>query len=214
MKWTWKGGCGTITLVATLLVVMTVIVATTTPSPLVHPSSSSWPLSLYSCSACDHGEEKSTSMGEETAPLFDVEDGGRSIDLDFDKGIMTSNPKYCPSVLATLLYDRKSNDGDIYALSVGTTPSPVFHLWPRRKSCYNSALRCSRDQFEHNQLEEVNHLAVHVNRPPVSPRASCERMADLPVRLRLQQPYLNGACCVMYSMFMVLYQTVYMQTEN
>ncbi len=184
MKWMWKGGSGTVALVVGL-----VLVATTISLPLVHPSSSSWPPSLYSSSACCH-EEKGTSMDEETVPLFDVEDGG-SIDLDFEKGLMTTQSKYCPSVLATLLYDRKSDDGgDIYTLSVGAT-SPAVHLWPGRKSFSNCALGCNRDLWRHHQLEDVNNLVEGGNRPPLSPRASLNRMADLPVRLRLQ-PYLKG----------------------
>ncbi len=180
----WKGGSGTVTLVIGLG-----IVATTISSPLVHPFSSSWPLSLYCSSACGH-EEKGTSMDEETVPLFDAEDGG-SIDLDFEKGLMTTQSKYCPSVLATLLYDRKGDDGGgIYTLSAEAT-SPAVHLWSGRKRFSNWPLGCSRGLWQHSRVEDVNNLADDGNRPPLSPRASLNSMADLPVRLRLQ-PYLKG----------------------
>ncbi len=184
MKWIWKGGSGIVALVIGL-----VLVATTIPSPLVYPSSSSWPLSLYSSSACGH-EEKGTNVDEETVPLFDVEDGG-SIDLDFEKGLMITQSKYCPSVLATLLYDRKNDEGGgIYTLSVGAT-SPAAHLWPGRKSFSSCALECNRDLWRHHQSEDVSNLVEDGNRPPLSPRASLDGMVDLPVRFRLQ-PYLKG----------------------
>ncbi len=199
MTWMWKGASGTIAgtialVVSGLLIVMTVVVvvATSTSSSQVHPYSSSWPLSLYSSSACGHEEKCCTGMDEETVPLFDLEGRG-SIDLNFEKEIMTVHPKHCPSVLATLLYDRKG-DGGIYALSVGE-PLPAAHLWAGRKSCPSNcaALGCNGDLWQHHQLEEaLNNLVEHGNRPPSSPRESLGGMvADPPVRFRLQS-YLKG----------------------
>ncbi len=196
MTWMWKGASGTITMVVSgLLIAMTVVVvvATSSPSPQVHPYSSSWPLSLYSSSAYSHEAKCCTGMDDETEPLFDLEGRG-SIDLDFEKETKkTAHPKYCPSVLATLLYDRKGDNGGIYALPVGI-PSPAAHLWQGGKSFSNcDRLGCNKDLWQQYQLEEAaNNLVEHENRPPSSPRESLGGIAaDPPVSLRVK-PSLKG----------------------